>query len=150
MLYWYSHLQGYILVSPLIRTFTVADSITAPLSANEDSTVGLPQVSEASCKTNLSLEDLKYTDEELQDPALLRRRLTVETITKDDKSARFYTGISHLHFNFELEVDWYSTVSHWLSLISHSTACFLSLGHLWIYILFLSKIVQLIIFELLK
>ncbi len=95
LFYRYSQLQDYFLGSPLIRAFDVPDILTEPFSANKDSAWGL-QVSEISCQTNFFLPDLKYTDEEIQDHAVLRRCQTVASITKDDKSARLYTGISYV------------------------------------------------------
>lgn len=59
----------------------------------EEDVVPTCQVQHISCQTDLTIDDLRrYTDRELKEPGTLRRRLTVDAITKNDQSAKFYTG----------------------------------------------------------
>jgi len=68
-------------------TFSSASASASASSSSSTST------STACCQTDLKMCDLSHLlDEEVKDVKLLRRRLTVEDITKNDKTSKFYTG----------------------------------------------------------
>ncbi|XP_067686252.1 uncharacterized protein [Haliotis asinina] len=70
--------------------------IVGPMTALGDHAYcTVKSTADASTQTNLCFDDIStYTDDMLQNPKMLTKKLTMDNITKNNKSSKFYTGLS--------------------------------------------------------
>ncbi|XP_046585007.1 uncharacterized protein LOC124291967 [Haliotis rubra] len=70
--------------------------IVGPMTALGDHIYStIKSTADASTQTNLCFDDISsYTDDVLQNPKMLTKKLTMDNITRNNKSSKFYTGLS--------------------------------------------------------